>query len=211
MKSTELHKIFGSGSSGNAVLYHGEILVDIGTSMFSLREYEKDIKIVLLTHEHKDHFVYSVLQKLMSMRPTLRVGCCEWMLPHVKGINNVDVYEIGKLYDYGSFQISPIKLYHDVPNCGYRIFKGNHKTIHATDSAHLEGITAKDYDLYAIEANYDEETVWESIARIESAGGFAHQRGSMNTHLSIQQAREFIYKNRKLESVVIRLHESSTV
>ena len=40
----------------------------------------------------------------------------------------------------------PIKLYHDVPNCGYRIFINDKKIIYMTDTKTLEGITAKNYD-----------------------------------------------------------------
>lgn len=137
----------------------------------------------------------------------LRVG--EFLSKHLEGIKNVDVIEVGKVYDYGSFKISPIQLYHDVPNFGYRIFKDETKIIHATDTAHLEGITAKDYDLYCIESNYNEDTIFESIERKKANGEFAYQQGAINSHLSEQQARDFIFKNRGDNSKVVRLHESS--
>lgn len=203
--------VIASGSKGNAVLHHNSILVDCGVAFAMLKPYLKDIQIVLLTHEHGDHLVLSTLQRLVFERPTLRIGCCEWMLPHLEGIKNVDVYELGKLYDYGQFKLSPIKLYHDVPNCGYRVFKDNHKTIHATDTYTLECITAKGYDLFAIESNYNEDTVWETIERIEAAGGFSHQRGSINTHLSEQSCNEFYYSNRAAHSKLVRLHQTSTI
>lgn len=157
-----------------------------------------------------DHINIQTLRKLTAERPTLRIGCCSWMLPFIDGIKNVDIYEIGKLYNYGSFSVSPVRLYHDVPNCGYRVFKGEHKLIHITDTSHLQGISAKNYDLYAIEHNYNEDTVFETIRILESQGKFAHQLGSLNSHLSEQQAREFISNNRKESSVVIRLHETKT-
>ena len=156
-----------------------------------------------------DHFNLSTIKKLAFERPSLRFGCCEWMVEHLQGIKNVDVYEIGKIYDYGLFQISPVKLYHDIPNCGYRIFKDGYKIFHATDTAHLEGISAKGYDLYALEHNYDEETVWNKIKEIEISGGYAHQRGAINSHLSWQQAQDFYFKNAGENSTIIRLHEHS--
>jgi len=206
-------QVLSTGSKGNAVLYHGSILVDIGVPFALLRPYQKEIKMVLTTHIHKDHLNINTLHQLAALRPTLRIGVCPWMLPHVEGMRNVDVFEIGQLYDYGQFQVSPFKLYHDIdaPNCGYRIFKDDKKIFHATDTAHLEGITAKNYDAYCIEHNYDADTVWDTIRRIEAAGGYAHQRGSIATHLSEQQARDFIFQNAKPESVIIRLHESSTI
>jgi L-ascorbate metabolism protein UlaG (beta-lactamase superfamily) len=132
------------------------------------------------------------------------------MLPLLGGLKNIDIYEIGKVYDYGQFQISPVELYHDVENCGYRIFKDGIKVFHATDTYALNGIEAKDYDIFAIEHNYDEDTVYQIIERQESQGKFAHQKRSINSHLSEQQARDFIFKNRKETSEVIRLHESKT-
>jgi len=130
------------------------------------------------------------------------------MLPLLTGIKNVDVCEIGVLYDYGLFSICPVKLWHDVDNFGYRIFKDGYKIFHATDSSHLNGITAVGYDLMCLEHNYNEDTVFETIRDIESKGGFAHQRGAINSHLSEQQARDFFYKNKGEHSQLIRLHES---
>ena len=129
------------------------------------------------------------------------------MLDHVYGFRNVDVFEVGQVYDYAAFQISPFKLYHDVPNCGYRIFKDGTKIFHATDSGHLGGITAHRYDLYCIESNYNEETIDAEIAAIEARGEYAYQKGVMNSHLSEQQADDFIYRNKADHSQILRLHE----
>jgi L-ascorbate metabolism protein UlaG (beta-lactamase superfamily) len=204
-------QILSTGSKGNAVLYHGSILIDIGVPFALLRPYQKEIKMVLLTHAHRDHLNIKTLHQLAALRPTLRIGVCPWMLPFVEGLKNVDVMEIGQLYDYRQFQVAPFRLYHDILNCGWRIFKDDNKIFHATDTAHLEGITAKNYDAYCIESNYNEDTVWESIRRIEAVGGYAHQRGSINTHLSEQQCNEFFHANKGDNSVLIRLHESSHV
>jgi L-ascorbate metabolism protein UlaG (beta-lactamase superfamily) len=203
-----MYKVIASGSKGNAVLYHNSILVDCGVPFEALRPYLSGIQIVLLTHQHNDHVNINTLSRLAFERPALRVGCCDWMLPIIAGVvRNIDVFEIGIEYNYGTFQITPVKLYHDVPNCGYRIFANGKKILHATDTAHLDGITAKDYDLYALEHNYDNDTIQESIEAVEAAGGFAYQKGAINSHLSEQQAREFIYRNRCEDSKVVRLHQ----
>ena len=94
-----------------------------------------------------DHINIKTLQRLQKEHPSLRIGCGEWMLPYLEGMTNVDVYEIGKLYDYGQFKISPFKLYHDVPQVGYRLFKDETKIFHATDTKTLTGVTAQGYDL----------------------------------------------------------------
>lgn len=205
-----MYNVIATGSTGNAVIYFDRILVDCGVSFSKLEKYARNIDIVLLTHEHKDHINISTLKRLQALKPNLRIGCCEWMLLHIKGLRNVDVYQIGTLYDYTIFKVCPIKLFHDVPNAGYRIFHGDNKVLHATDTAHLNGISAKGYDLYAIEHNYNEDTVYQHIAEKEARGEFCHQRGSINTHLSDQQARDFIFNNKKESSKVLRLHQSKS-
>lgn len=204
-----MYNLISSGSKGNAIIYMDSIMVDCGTPFSVIKPHLYKLQIVLLTHIHQDHFNAATIQRIAFERPSLRIGCCEWMYDHVKSFRNVDVFEIGELYDYGSFKISPVKLYHDSENCGFRVFKDGKKIFHATDSAHLEGITAKNYDLYAIEFNYDEDTIDEIIAAQKARGEFVYKIGAVNSHLSEQQARDFIYKNKGPGSQVLRLHETS--
>jgi hypothetical protein len=152
----------------------------------------------------------ATIKRLASERPSIRFACGAFLADKMEGIKNVDIVEAGKVYDYISFQISPIVLYHNVKNFGYRIFKDETKILHATDTAHLEGITAKGYDLYAIEHNYDADKVDEVIQTKRDKGEFSHVVGAINSHLSEQQARDFIFKNKGAHSQVLRLHESKS-
>ena len=202
-------KVISSGSEGNAVIYNNAIMVDCGVSLKALQEVKRSLKIVLLTHKHSDHLKIRTLQRLQAERPTLRVACGDFLLEELPCIRNIDVLQVGKIYDYGAFKVSPIKLYHDVPNFGWRIFLPNgQKIFHATDTVHLEGITAKGYDLYAIEHNYCEEYIQQAIEEAHAKGEYTHAYGNINTHLSIQQARAFIEANRKESSEVLELHKS---
>lgn len=202
-------KVINSGSEGNAVIYNNAIMVDCGVTLKALQEVKRSLKIVLLTHKHSDHLKIRTLQRLQAERPTLRVACGDFLLEELPCIKNIDVLQVGKIYDYGAFKVSPIKLYHDVPNFGWRIFLPNgQKIFHATDTVHLEGITAKDYDLYAIEHNYCEEYIQQAIEEARANGEYTHAYGNINTHLSIQQARAFIEANRKESSEVLELHKS---
>lgn len=207
-----MYEILSSGSHGNAVKYHNSILLDCGISFQAIKPHIRDIQLLLLTHEHGDHINTNTVKRLASERPGLRIGCGEFMLQKLQGINlrNIDLYEAGKIYDYGEFKVSPIKLYHDVPNFGYRIFKGEYRLIHATDTFTLQGISAKNYDLYCLEANYDEYTVWQTIQEYESQGKYAYMRGSINSHLSNVQAHNFFLSNKGEHSKLITLHESKT-
>ena len=202
-------KVISSGSEGNAVIYNNAIMVDCGVSFKALEAVKRSLKIVLLTHKHSDHLKIRTLQRLQAERPTLRVACGDFLLEELPCIKNIDVLQVGKIYDYGAFKVSPVKLYHDVPNFGWRIFLPNgQKIFHATDTVHLEGITAKGYDLYAIEHNYCEEYIQQAIEEARANGEYTHAYGSIKTHLSIQQARAFIETNRKESSEVLELHKS---
>lgn len=205
-----MYNILSSGSSGNAIIYFNEIMIDCGIPFSLTKQYVKDIKLVLLTHIHGDHFNLSTIKKIAFERPSIRFGCGPFLADKLKDIRNVDVYDPGKIYDYGAFKISPVILYHDVKNFGYRIFKDDKKIFHATDTFTLEGISAKNYDLYAIEANYDEETVYKIIEERQARGEYAHQRGSINSHLSRQQAQSFVLKNAGSNYEFIMLHQSKT-
>ena len=202
-------QVISSGSEGNAVIYNNAIMVDCGVSLKALQEVKRSLKIVLLTHKHSDHLKIRTLQRLQAERPTLRVACGAFLLEELPCIKNIDVLQVGKIYDYGAFKVSPVKLYHDVPNFGWRIFLPNgQKIFHATDTVHLEGISAKGYDLYAIEHNYCEEYIQQAFEEARANGEYTHAYGNINTHLSIQQARAFIEANRKESSEVLELHKS---
>jgi hypothetical protein len=186
-------------------------MIDIGVPFNAIKPYLYDIQIILLSHVHSDHLNLSTLQKIALERPGIRIACGEWMIEHLPGIKNIDILEKSKWYNYGPFKIAIGQLYHEVPNCFFRIEKNGYKIFRATDTFTLEGIVAKNYNLYAIEYNYDSETVWDNIHNQEENGQFAHQRRSMNSHLSWQQAQDFIFNNASENYEVVRLHESKSL
>ena len=204
------YNIISTGSHGNAVVLNDYILIDCGVFFKALKDVYKDLKIVLLTHIHNDHFKKATIRKLAEERPTLRFGCCEWLVSSLLECNvserNIDVFEIGKIYDYGAFKVSPIKLYHDVPNCGYRLFSGEKKALYATDTEHLDGITAKDYDLYLVEANYTNEDLQRRIKEKQEKGEYSYEMNTANRHLSKEQADAFLIENMAAHSRYEYMH-----
>lgn len=203
------HKIISTGSKGNCVIVNKNIMMDIGVSFAKIKPYIKDVKIVIISHSHSDHINLKTLKKLQYEKPTIRVAVGEFMHPKLEGIKNVDILEAGKTYNYGLFKLVPLKGYHDVPSFGFRIFIEDLKVFFMTDTAHLEGITAKGYDYYFLEHNYDEEKARQAIRIAEEKGEFCHAKGSINSHLSSQQAFNFIEDNRKENSITVKLHQSS--
>lgn len=205
------YKIISSCSTGNATIIRDIILIDCGVTFKRLEKYYKQLKIVLLTHIHSDHFKKETIRKLAQERPTLRFACCEWLLQPLLecGVlrKNIDVLQIGTRYDYKLFKIVPIKLYHDVPQCGYRVLFDDYKVIYMTDTRTVEGIVAKNYDLYLVEGNYEEEELEQRIKQKQEEGLYYYESRVRNTHLSKGQATDFLINNMGENSEYVFMHE----
>ena len=200
------YKIINSGSDGNGVIIEDTILIDCGVTFKSLENYYKKIKLVLLTHIHKDHFNKSTIKKLAYERPTIRFGCCEWLVESLIdcGVNkkNIDVFKIDKIYDYRDFKVMPIKLYHDVPQCGYKLRIGDYKLIYATDTNKIDHIVANNFDYYFIEGNYENE---EELHNRSDSNYYENR--VKETHLSKVKATEWLMNNMGNKSCYIFMHE----
>lgn len=209
------YNIISTGSNGNAVVIEDKILIDCGVSFSKLKQYYKKLQIVLLTHIHTDHFNKTTIKRLAIERPTLRFACCNWLVNELVqcGVNkrNIDVLNVGVWYNYGGFKISPILLYHNVEQCGYRVFinypDGIKKIMYATDTNKLDGITAKNYDLYMIEANYTENGIQERINAKKTLNMYCYEYDAMLNHLSKEKCDEFIYNNMGENSKYVYLHQ----
>lgn len=205
------YKIISSCSTGNATIIRDIILIDCGVTFKKLEKYYKQLKIVLLTHVHQDHFNRSTIKRLAQERPTLRFACCEWLLQPLLecGVErrNIDILQIGTKYDYKLFKIVAIKLYHDVNQCGYRILFDDYKVIYMTDTKTIEGISAKNYDLYLVEANYKENELEERIKQKQLQGDFTYEWRVKDTHLSEKQCVEFLLNNMGKNSEYVFMHQ----
>lgn len=207
------YDILKTGSAGNAVVINGEILIDCGVSMKLLREsgYIANLKLVLLTHKHGDHFNPATVQALHKGRPALRFGCCEWMVPLLMdvGVNerSIDLYFPKIVAVYSRFAVCPAELPHDVPNCGYFIWHGSERLFYATDCSTLDGIEAKDCNLYLIESNHTKAEIEARIAEKRSRGEFAYESRAAQTHLSQEQAMDWLARNAGPNSRYVFLHQ----
>ncbi len=200
------YKIINTGSDGNATVIADIILIDCGVSFRKLEPYFKKLRLVLLTHIHSDHFNKTTIRRLAKDRPTIRFGCCEWLVQELIdcGVDrrNIDVYEIGLFYDYGLLKIMPVKLFHDVPNCGYKVFINNKKVVYATDTNTLGELEAKDFDLYLIEGNYENK---EEL-RERAENDYYYDR-VIKTHLSREYTTEWLLNNMGDNSEFKFMHE----
>lgn len=116
------------------------------------------------------------------------------------------------IYNYGICNIIPFPLVHNVPNCGYKIHFPIGKVIYATDTNNLNGVSARDYDLYLIEANYEEDEIQAKIADKKEKGEYAYELRVIKDHLSKEKCDDFIYRNigRKGEYVYMHCHREDS-
>lgn len=204
------YNIIRTGSKGNAVVIENQILIDCGVSYKAIKPYVPDLKIVLLTHGHTDHFRMTTISRLAEDRPTLRFGCGEWLVEDVvlAGVSKhlIDIYAMDTLNTYKCFTVEAFALFHNVPNCGYKIGIDGKKVLYATDTNCIT-TEAKNYDLYLIEANYDYAELKKRIEqKIIDGVDFIYDYLVPENHLSRQQATDFIMENAGPESEYQFLH-----
>ena len=207
-----LNKI-ASSSNGNCYIYNEDLMVDIGVPFNKIKPYYKNIKLLLLTHQHSDHFNKKTIKKLAELRPTLYFVCGEWLVHELVelGVRKCKILslDMDEEYDFGKYFIIPFEAKHDVPNCGYKIIikKTDYKIFHATDINSLQNIKAKNYDLYCLEANYDEEELKTRLKEKEERGEYAYEYRVLETHLSKEECNMFLMANMGDNSECIYLHQ----
>ena len=207
------YNIIATGSTGNATIINDHVLIDCGVSYKKLKPYMKDLDLVLLTHQHSDHFKPSTVQELHRQRPTLRFGCCRWMVELLitSGIpaRNIDVLEPGWEYVYGdrAFVVQPFPLVHNVPNCGYLITENEETLFYATDTGSLSGVSAQNCDIYLIEANHGEAEIQERIREKLAAGEYSYEAAAAMNHLSREKALEWLSMNMGPNSRYVFMHQ----
>ena len=206
------YNVISTGSKGNAVALNKNILIDAGVPFRALSAVYRGLQLVLLTHIHGDHFNQPTLRRLAQERPTLRFGCCEWLVaPLVKcGVDkgNIDVYKPDLLYNYEVFTVCPFRLVHDVPNCGYKLhFFEQGSVVYATDTNSMSHVDARGYDLYMLEANYNQAEIEQRIREKQVTGIFCHEYKVLKNHLSQEKAEKWLACQIEQNSRYVWLHQ----
>ena len=209
------YEIIQSGSDGNCTIVNDRIAIDIGAPWYRIEQFSPDLKLVLCTHEHGDHFNRRTVRTLARKRPTIRWACGEWMAEHLiaAGVDrrNIDVLEMGHWYRYrigdAWVSVSGFETRHDVRNCGWKLSALSGSLFYATDLGTLDGIDAQRYDVYLLEANYTEADLQHRMEEKLEAGEFAHESRVAETHLSWEEAAEWLRQNMAPHSVWIPMHQ----
>lgn len=147
------------------------------------------------------------------MRPTLKVVCGSWLLEDLiklgLPLKNAYIVEADTKYDFGKYIIEPVKAIHDAENFGYKITitKNNYKILHITDTGSVDHIKAPKYNLYCIEANYEDEELEERKQEKIKNGEFVIEDRIKATHLSKEQCMNFFMENADDNSILETLHQ----
>lgn len=186
------YEVISSNSSGNCYLFDDELIIDIGVGYKQI-EYIKP-KFVLLTHIHGDHFNITTIRKLYVNTNCIFVVPV-WLTDKMTFKDRIIEVDFGKVYQLDDWKIALIKAYHDVPNCGYRLMKDNHKHIHITDTNSLDGVEALNYNSATIEANHEINKALELINKAKEKEEYSHLMNAIKYHLSVDKTMDFLAKN----------------
>lgn len=225
-----LYRIIKSGSSGNAVIYFDEVLVDLGIPLKKIEPFLGSIKYLLLTHEHGDHMNLNSILTIVTDYPEIKIlGTAATIgLLEPYGVKNAFTMEPDQWYDLGKYEVQALELKHNVPTVGYKITVKNwreyyaegvkyvtedFKIFHATDTGTLNHIDAVGMDLYGIEFNHDEDLIKAAIEykkelKAQGKKAFIHEYRSMRDHQSNQAAEKWLERNNTKNAVIIKLHVS---
>jgi len=205
--------IIATGSSGNCFLFDDSVIVDMGIPMTQIRDkidFEK-VTHILLTHIHGDHFHKPMIRRICERHKHIKFIFGEWMREPMRllRVENFEVIEMNKLYDFGTFKLAGVGAYHDVENCGYRLVFGQHKHFHMTDTSTLQGITALNYDTATIECNYHKETALKIIEEKRERGEFSHLCKALENHLDVIDCIDFCEVNKIGKLIPVHIGEST--
>lgn len=205
--------IISTGSKGNAILLENGILLDCGVSFKKLFPYLRKIKAVFISHIHSDHFKISTIKKIHFFRPDIKFLVGFFLEKEILSIgvkkSSIYVLNANKTYKFNHFTVLPFNLIHDVKNFGLKIFdaKTKEKIFYAVDTRTLSHVSAPCYDLYLVEANYSEDELKDRIENKKLNGQYIYEYRVSETHLSLQNASEWLMNNRGNNGKYEFIHE----
>lgn len=191
------YNIIGSSSKGNCLIFNKYIAIDMGVSYKQIKQYLKDLKVILLTHIHSDHFCKSTIKKISFERPTIKFVCGEWLVEELVRLGvlkkNIFIVQHNKAYDFGAFTLIPLETYHDVRNMSYRVDFLPTTIYYATDTSKLDYFEClRNLDYYFVEKNYDEEEIDKRIEGKKLNGEYVYETRVKNSHLSNEETNKFL-------------------
>lgn len=206
------YEIISSSSNGNCLIFNKYLAIDMGISFKKISPYLKNLKVILLTHEHTDHFDKTCIKIIAYNKPNIKWLCGSWLVKLLIDLGvskkNIYVVESGKTYDLGLFRVMPIETYHDVRNMSYKIDFKPITIYYATDTKKLDYLDClKGLDYYFVENNYSREELKERIKEKEEKGEFVYEYRVKETHMSAEEVNSFLIEMMNDNSQFVYCHQ----
>lgn len=209
------YEIIGSSSKGNCIIIENILMLDCGVSYTKIKNQLKKIKVIFISHSHKDHLLPQTIKQISYNFPNIKFICGsrDVVFKLVEsGINKKNIYfmQKNKWYSLGILDFRLESLQHDVDNycIKFKINNVDKKGIYIVDTSNVKNIEAKDYDLYLIEANYNEDVLKRHIQECEDTNELYYLDRVSRTHLSYEQANSFLIENMSNNSQFEYVHKS---
>lgn len=211
------YEIIGSSSKGNCIIVEDILILDVGVSYSKIKKFLSKVKLIFVSHCHKDHLLPSTIKHISFNFPNIKYVCgSEEVVKKLVECNvnkkNIYVLKNGIKYDLGLIKVRLIDLYHDVENYGLKWELNGKKGIYIVDTERIDHIVAQDYDLYLIENNYQEKVLQEHINKAieeNDENMLFYLNRVPHAHLSNEQANSFLIENMGENSVYEYIHKSN--
>lgn len=184
-------RALGSGSTGNAVLIGGEVLLDAGLPLKRLRAKLREAGVTRLTqlafaaitHEHKDHA--HAVDDLLSRSVDVVASAGTLTALGVNGHHRTTALAPDKATIIGKWTIVGIPVKHDAAEpMAFYVGQNGHRVLYVTDTESFEpGVSMKPTHVL-IEANHRREEM-----DVRSEFDPRSERTSKN-HMSVEAAME---------------------
>lgn len=201
------YEILKTGSKGNCIIVEDAIVLDCGVSYKTLEPYLYKVKLIFISHRHKDHLLPCTIKQIAFNYPTIKFICNIEDKDLIKilvkyGVRTKNIFGLKQNREYTIGKTLIVKLQelkHDVLNSACELRYKGKKLIYITDTGSVDNIVAKGFDNYLIEANYKSEEELDKLIQRDYDEGkeFSHYERVRETHLSEEKAIEFLKKNMK--------------
>lgn len=199
-------QVIGSSSKGNGYIIESngaKLIVELGCDfnkyLEALNYNTMLISGCLASHQHVDHLNPTTVKKIN------RLGLTIYGNKSVAQAANGIALQPKKNYKIGAFTVNGFPLQHRAENFGYIITcPDNTRILFATDAKGIP-YSFKNINVYMIEANHDEETVIENMAKEEP------MYNRFDDHMGVEDCMEFLDHSFPLGSCryILLIHPSS--
>ena len=170
--------------------------------------------MIFISHVHKDHINSTTIKSIRYNFPNVKFLCGSSYVVEklVKDsyvpLRNIYVLKTNRWFDLGIMKVKLENLVHDTPNYLLKFEIKKKKGIYIVDTANVNGIKAKDYDLFLIESNYKKDILEFHIENCENQDELFYLNRVPRTHLSFESANSFLIENMKSSSQFEYIHKS---